>query len=323
VPSPATGPDAAALSIVRLETLAPRRWPKPAVTVGNFDGVHRGHQALVSATREAAQRLDGTAVVLTFDPHPSHVLSPHRAPEALLTVEQKAEILASLGIEQLAVLPFTRALADKDARTFAREVLHDCLGARSVIVGQGFRFGRHREGDAARLLELGAELDFTVQAVAPVLHDGTPISSTRIREALARGEIDAANDLLGRRCFVDGRVRKGEGRGRTLGFPTANLELLNEAVPGGGVYACWARRTDETERRPAVVNVGRRPTFGGGGDLIVEVHLLDYVADLYGSVLRVEFEHKLRDERAFPSIDALKAQIGADADEARRVLRRE
>jgi riboflavin kinase/FMN adenylyltransferase len=308
------------LNIVRLETLEPRRWPSPAVTVGNFDGVHRGHQALVTATREAA-RERGTTVVLTFDPHPSHVLSPHRAPEALLTVEQKAEILGGLGIEQLAVLPFTRALAERDARTFAREVLHECLGARSVIVGQGFRFGRHREGDTERLVELGRELEFSVHAVAPVLHDGAPISSTRIREALARGEIEAANALLGRRCFVDGRVRPGDGRGRTIGFPTANLELLNEAVPGGGVYACWARARGEDAVRPAVVNVGRRPTFGGGGALIVEAHLLGFTGDLYGRVLRVEFARKLRDERAFPSVEALKAQIAADAAEAAEILR--
>jgi riboflavin kinase/FMN adenylyltransferase len=308
------------VEIVRLETLEPRGWPSPAVTVGNFDGVHRGHQALVAATLDAARPQGGTAVVLTFDPHPSHVLSPHRAPEAILTVEQKAEILASLGIERLAVLPFTRALADKDAPTFAREVLHDCLGARTVIVGQGFRFGRHREGDAARLRALGGELGFSVEAVGAVLHEGTPISSTRIREALARGEIEAARELLGRRPFVDGRVRRGDGRGRTIGFPTANLELLNEAVPGGGVYACWARVLDEPARRAAVVNVGRRPTFGAGGALLVEVHLLDFAGDLYDRTLRVEFEQKLRDEQAFPSVDALKAQIAADASTARRVL---
>jgi len=291
------------------------------VTVGNFDGVHRGHQALVAAARESARSRGGTTVVLTFDPHPSHVLSPHRAPEALLTVGQKAEILGALGVDRLAVLPFTRALAEKTAEDFARDVLQHCLGARSVIVGENFRFGRHRQGDAAHLAQLGRSMGFSVEPVGAVLHDGAPISSTRIRAAVARGEIEAANALLGRAYFLDGRVRHGEGRGRTLGFPTANLELLNEAVPGGGVYACRVRveAAATSSLRPAVVNVGRRPTFGGG-DMIVEVHLLDFQADLYDRVLRVLFVGKLRDEQKFADVDALKRQIAQDAAEARRIL---
>lgn len=309
------------MNVVRLETLSPRGWPHAAVTVGNFDGVHRGHQALVAAALRSARAQSGTAVVLTFDPHPSHVLSPHRAPEALMTVEQKAEILGELGIDFLAVLPFTRELAERSPEEFARDVLQQCLGARAVIVGHNFRFGRHRAGDASRLAELGATMGFAVETVAAVVHEGAPISSTRIREALARGEIEAANALLGRPHLLDGRVRTGEGRGRTLGFPTANLELLNEAVPGGGVYACRVRVEGETAPRPAVVNVGRRPTFGGG-DLIVEVHLLDFSGDLYGRRLRVAFESKLRDERAFPGVEALKRQIEADAAEARARLAR-
>ena len=291
------------------------------MTVGNFDGVHRGHQALVAAARESARSRGGTTVVLTFDPHPSHVLSPHRAPEALLTVGQKAEILGALGVDRLAVLPFTRALAEKTAEDFARDVLQHCLGARSVIVGENFRFGRHRQGDAAHLAQLGRSMGFSVEPVGAVLHDGAPISSTRIRAAVARGEIEAANALLGRAYFLDGRVRHGEGRGRTLGFPTANLELLNEAVPGGGVYACRVRveAAATSPLRPAVVNVGRRPTFGGG-DMIVEVHLLDFQADLYDRVLRVLFVGKLRDEQKFADVDALKRQIAQDAAEARQIL---
>jgi len=258
--------------------------------------------------------------VLTFDPHPSHVLSPHRAPDALMTVDQKAEILGALGVSGLAVLPFTRALADQGAADFAQAILQGCLGAASVIVGRSFRFGRHREGDATRLAELGGGLGFSVTTVAPVLHDGAPISSTRIREAVARGEIAAANALLGRRHFVDGRVRHGEGRGRTIGFPTANLQLVNETPPGGGVYACWVRLEGDTGGpHPAVVNVGRRPTFGAG-ELLVEVHILDWSGDLYGRLLRAEFQQKLRDERTFPGVEALKAQISTDADTARRLL---
>jgi riboflavin kinase/FMN adenylyltransferase len=310
------------VEVVRLETLGARGWPRPAVTVGNFDGVHRGHQALVNAAIDAARALQGTNVVLTFDPHPSHVLSPHRAPDALMTIAQKAEILGGLGIAKLAVLPFTPELAQKTAEEFAREVLRGAMGAERVIVGTSFRFGRNREGDPARLADLGGGLGFTVQAVDPVLHDGIPISSTRIREALARGATDAAQALLGRRFFVDGLVRRGEQRGRKIGFPTANIDPQNETVPGGGVYACWCRLLDEKDGalRPGVVNVGRRPTFGAQGSLLVEAHLFDFDGDLYGRPLRVEFERRLRDERAFPGIEALRAQIAADAAEARRLL---
>ncbi len=309
------------MEVVRLSSLAPRGWLRPAVSVGNFDGVHRGHQALVAATLRAAQAQGGSAVVLTFDPHPSRVLSPHRAPQSLMTVEQKAEALSALGIERLAVVPFTPALARKSAEEFARAVLVGAVGASSVVVGTAFRFGRNREGDSARLQELGASLGFTVEAIGPVLHEGLPISSTRIREALARGAVESARELLGRRYFIDGAVKKGAMRGRTLGFPTANLEPENETVPGGGVYACWCRLLGggEPSPRPAVVNVGRRPTFGGG-DLHVEAHIFDFEGDLYGRRLRVEFERRLRDERVFSGASALRAQIEEDAALARQVL---
>jgi riboflavin kinase/FMN adenylyltransferase len=309
--------------IVRLDSLRPLGWPEPAVTVGNFDGVHRGHQALVAEATRAARAQGGAAVALTFDPHPSHVLSPHRAPDALMTIGQKAEVLAPLGIDHLAVLPFTLALAEKSPAEFAREVLAGALGARSVVVGSSFRFGRHREGDRATLTRLGGEIGFAVTAVDPVMHEGTPISSTRIREALARGATDHAKDLLGRRFFIDGTVIEGKKRGRTIGFPTANLQPENETVPGGGVYACWGRVLDEpgSPLRPGVVNIGRRPTFGGG-ETIIEAHLFDFAGDLYGRRLRLEFEDRLRDERAFPDIEALKAQIAADAALARARLAR-
>jgi riboflavin kinase/FMN adenylyltransferase len=310
------------MEIVRLETLEPRGWVRPAVTVGNFDGVHRGHQALVGVALAAARAVSGTAVVLTFDPHPSHVLAPHRAPAALMTVEQKAEILRGLGVERVAVLPFTPALAAQRAEAFVCDVLSRALGARAVIVGANFRFGHDREGDVGMLERLGREQGFDVSTVAPVLHEGAPVSSTRIREALARGAVEAASELLGRRYFVEGVVRRGAGRGRTIGFPTANLDPVNETIPGGGVYAGWVREPDDAAAplHAAVVNVGRRPTFGSGGDLLVEAHLFDFAGDLYDRRLRLEFAHRLRDERTFSGLDALKAQIAADASEARRLL---
>jgi riboflavin kinase / FMN adenylyltransferase len=309
------------MEVVRLDSLEPRGWPKAALAVGNFDGVHRGHQALVALAVQDARAAGGTSVVLTFDPHPSRVLSPDRAPTSLMTLGQKAEILAGLGVDRLAVLPFTVELSRREPDEFARDVLQGALAARVVAVGSSFRFGRGRTGDLATLRRLGDALGFRVHGQRPVLARGGPISSTRIREALSRGDVDAARDLLGRRFFVDGAVVRGDGRGRGIGIPTANLDVMNETVPGGGVYACWCRVLGEASPpRPAAVNVGRRPTFGGAVT-IVEAHLLDFDADLYGRTLRVEFEERLREERKFPGPEALVAQIRSDIVEARRVLR--
>jgi len=309
------------MEVVRLDSREPRGWREAALAVGNFDGVHRGHQALVALAVRDARAAGGTSVVLTFDPHPSRILSPDRAPSSLMTLEQKAEVLAGLGVDRLAVLPFTVELSRQEPEEFARQVLQRTLGARVVVVGSSFRFGRGRTGDLTMLRRLGEQLGFRVHGLRPVMSRGGPISSTRIREALSRGAVEAASDFLGRRFFVDGVVVRGEGRGRTLGIPTANFDLVNETVPGAGVYACWCRVLgDGSPARPAAVNVGHRPTFGGGVTT-VEAHLLDYEGDLYGRRLRVEFAERLREERAFPGPEALVAQIRSDLGEARRVLK--
>jgi riboflavin kinase/FMN adenylyltransferase len=304
---------------VRLTSLEPRGWPAPVVTVGNFDGVHRGHQALVAAAVEGARATGGLSVVLSFDPHPSHVLSPDRAPEALVTVDQKEELLAGLGVDRLVLLPFTVELSKRTPSEFAETVLGRALGARRVVVGTNFRFGRGRAGDVALLTHLGSDLGFDVVAVEPVFHEGAPISSTRIREALARGDVAAARELLGRPFFVDGDVVHGDGRGRTIGIPTANIAVRNETLPRPGVYAATVRVLPGGEPRAAVVNLGRRPTFGGG-ETTLEAHLLDFEADLYGASLRVEFRDRLRDEMRFDGPEALVRQIRADIDAARRAL---
>jgi riboflavin kinase / FMN adenylyltransferase len=309
------------MEVVRLDSLEPRDWPEPALAVGNFDGVHRGHQALVALAVRDARAANGTAVVLTFDPHPSRVLSPDRAPASLMTLGQKAEILAGLGVDRLAILPFTVELSRREPEEFARDILQRALGARVVVVGSSFRFGRGRAGDLATLRRLGEALAFRVHGQRPVMARGGPISSTRIREALSRGDVEAARDFLGRRFFVDGAVVKGDGRGRRIGIPTANLAVVNETIPGGGVYACWCRVAGEASPpRPAAVNVGHRPTFGGGLTT-VEAHILDHEGDLYGRTLRVEFEERLREERKFADAESLVAQIRKDIGEARRVLR--
>lgn len=309
------------MELARLDSLAPRGWPEPAVTVGNFDGVHRGHQSLVAAAVRRARERGGTAVALTFDPHPSRVLSPDRAPSTLMTLDQKAEVLARLGIDRLAVLPFTFELSRLSPADFARMVLREAVGARVVVVGANFRFGRGREGDLALLSRLGRSLGFAVHGTKPVIHEGSPISSTRIREALARGAVGPARQMLGRRYFMDGSVVRGAGRGRAAGVPTANLDVVNETLPGGGVYACWCRLRGEADppARPAVLNIGHRPTFGGGA-LTVEAHILDFDGDLYGRGLRVEFEERLREERAFPGPEALVRQVRDDIARARQVL---
>ncbi len=304
----------------RLGEQAPPGWREPAVTIGNFDGVHRGHQALVRATVGWARAHAGTALVLTFDPHPARVLTPDRAPASLTTPGQKAELLASLGADAVVTLPFDAGLAALAPEVFVARVLVETLGARHVVVGESFRFGRRQSGDAATLGRLGAERGFTVEAVAPVLLDGEAVSSSRVREALAAGEVGLARELLGRDYFVDATVVRGDGRGRTIGIPTANLECDNEVVPARGVYA-GRLRTADGAWHPAGVNRGLRPTFGGGTET-VEAHLLDFQGDLYGSRARLAFTHRLREERRFPGREALVLQVRDDVARARALLSR-
>ncbi len=307
------------MEIVRLDGLARRGPDGPAVTVGNFDGVHLGHRALVEAVVGEARSAGREAVALTFDPHPSRVLAPERTPATLTTISQRASILGGLGIDRVAVLPFTRELSHEPAQGFVSKLLVEALRASVVVVGFNFRFGRDRAGDVNRLEGFGREFGFRVRAIPPVLHDGAPVSSTRVREAVARGAVEAAAGLLGRRYFVDGAVVRGLGRGRSLGIPTANIDPVNEILPGGGVYAAVVRLDDALDALPAVVNVGRRPTFGGGA-VLLEAHLLGFDGDLYGRSMRVEFEARLRDEHRFPDAAALRAQIADDMEAARQVL---
>ncbi|MET0552758.1 MAG: bifunctional riboflavin kinase/FAD synthetase [Vicinamibacteria bacterium] len=307
------------MQIERLQTLEPRATAPCAAAIGNFDGVHRGHARLVAETVASARALGGRAVVLTFDPHPARVLAPGSAPCSLLTLEQKAEILGTLGVDTLAVLPFTPAVALLEAEEFARDVLASCLGAAAVVVGDDFRFGRGRAGDGALLAELGERLGFTVTRVEPVTHLDEPISSTRVRRALAAGDVATAADLLGRRFFVDGVVEAGDGRGRGLGFPTANVATSNETLPANGVYACLFAVGGEPPRE-AVANLGTRPTFEGGAAPRLEVHALDTDRDLYGRSVRTAFVERLRGEQRFPDAEALSLQIAEDVARAREVL---
>lgn len=309
------------MECVRLESPVALGWPVPAVAVGNFDGVHRGHQALIAATVARSRQLGGAAMALTFDPHPAKVVNPAAAPTELLSLEQKVRLLAALGLERLVVLPFTTAVAAQPPEDFVSEILAGALGARWVLVGAGFRFGQGRSGDVGLLERLGRRHGFEVTAMPPVASEGAPISSTRVRAALSRGAMSEVARLLGRPFLIEGSVERGARRGRTLGAPTANVVPLNTLLPPDGVYAAWCHIADEAPRHPAVVNVGRRPTFDGGNNSVhVEVHLLDFEGDLYGRSLGVELSECLRGERRFPGAEALRAQIQSDIQQARQVL---
>jgi riboflavin kinase/FMN adenylyltransferase len=288
------------------------------VTIGVYDGVHRGHQAVLT---DLAARGDLLGVaqraVLTFDRHPRELVSPERVPGLLTTIEQRLEILESLGVDVVGILPFEE-VRQMYAAEFIHQVLLGALGAKLIVVGNNFRFGRDREGDVTALRQEGLRHDFEVDAVELLHGERAAVSSSAIRSLLAAGEVERVEEALGRPFELRGGVVVGDGRGRTIGFPTANLAFPEEmAVPARGVYAV---RADLNGRSiPGVSNVGVRPTFGGE-TLTVEVHLLDFDGSLYDQTLGVAFMHRLRDEQRFEGIDGLVAQIQSDVAAARRLL---
>lgn len=290
------------------------------VTVGNFDGVHLGHLALVARAREEAALLGASTVALTFDPHPSAVLRPEGAPLALQTLEERIAGLRSHGCDHVEVIAFDRDLAAATPEGFVAEVLVERLGAAAVVVGENFRFGARAAGDVALLRELGVEHGFAVHAVPLVeTADGT-VSSSSLRALLAAGDLEAFARGFGRLYAVAGEVVPGDGRGRTIGIPTANVHVAEgRALPADGVYACWAT-TPGDEETPAVVNVGWRPTFDGT-TRTVEAHLLrDDAPDLYGRTLELRFVARIRGEQRFDGPEALVARIREDIAEAGRLL---
>lgn len=293
--------------------------PGPSVvTIGNFDGVHRGHQVLLRRTVALAAQHDARAVAVTFDPHPASVLRPDAAPTLLQPLSERVACLVEAGVDVVVVLPFTRELAAMSPAGFVAEVLAGPLAAVRVVVGTNFRFGAHAAGDVVTLLELGEEHGFTPEAVTLLELDGRRISSSAIRQHLESGEVDWARSALGRPFQLPGEVVRGDGRGRSIGFPTANLSPTpGLVVPGTGVYAGHAE-VDGTWL-PAVTNVGVRPTFDGR-TMTVEVHLLDTEVELYGHLLTFRFEHRLRGEQRFDGPEALVAQIAEDVRSARSRL---
>jgi riboflavin kinase/FMN adenylyltransferase len=294
---------------------------RPAVlTLGVFDGLHLGHQLIVSRVVERARAVGAVPTVITFDPHPRAVLHPESAPPLLQTFDQKIEAFGVLGVEQAIVVRFTREFAEVSAEEFLRDVVHERLQAKEVYLGRGFAFGRGREGDITLLRRVSRELGFHADEVPEVRLRGRRISSSRIREHLAAGRVNLARRMLGRPYGVEGRVVRGAERGRTIGFPTANLRPDNRVIPRGGVYVT-ATLIDGAWRR-SVTNVGVRPTFENEAEPSVETFVMDWGGDLYGDVVRVRFLHRLRDERRFPSAAELKRQIDSDAARARKYFDR-
>ena len=306
--------------------LSTQPWPgeRTVVTIGAYDGVHLGHQAVIADVRRHAETLGAKSVVVTFDRHPATIVRPESAPRLLTDLPQKLELLARTGIDATAVITFDQARSHESPADFVQEVLVDSLRTKLVVVGEDFHFGFQRQGNVALLRSLGRNDDFDVAPVPLVPRaDGVdePVSSTAIRRALAGGEVHLASALLGRPYEARGVVVTGDQRGRLLGFPTANVEVPNLlCVPADGVYAGWYERPNG-DVHPCAINLGRRPTFYEHADhSLLEAHLLDFNDDLYGERARVRFTDFLRSERKFDGIDALVSQLKHDIEHARSVL---
>ncbi|MCC7008315.1 MAG: bifunctional riboflavin kinase/FAD synthetase [Acidobacteria bacterium] len=295
-------------------------WPHPVVALGNFDGVHRGHQQLIDEVRRHAHERAGTSVAMIFDPHPPRVLRPDKAPPLLMTLDQKLEAFERAGMDAVAIVRFTPELSRWEPEVFVETVLVDWLRAADVWVGANFLFGRDRSGTFTLLRALGEDRGFRVEKIDPVRYKDFVVSSTRIRHLVAEGRVDEAGSLLGHHYFVDGEVVRGDARGRTLGFPTANLRTENELLPAHGIYATLAMIG--ATAHPAVTSLGVRPTFGEAGPATLETHILDGEYDLYGRRLRLAFVKWLRPELRFADTDALTIQIRQDCATALDLFRR-
>lgn len=300
---------------------------RTAVTIGAYDGIHRGHREVLRQLRAKADSLGVATAVVTFDVHPALVLRPENAPKILTNFEQRVELFESAGVDYLYLVRFTAERSRTDDDVFGREVFVDALRARAVVVGEDFHFGRGRGGNVASLTELGEKHDFEVFGIDLMADEGAaePISSTAIRRALAGGDVAAAAEMLGRPYEVRGTVIQGDQRGRTIGFPTANVPVdARAAWPADGVYAGWCRILDSADaevRYPCAINIGRRPTFHQHAEhSLLEAHLIDYSGDLYDQVVAVEFVDFLRSEHRFSGIDELSAQLKKDIEHARSLL---
>lgn len=296
-----------------------RALPAPALTIGNFDGVHRGHQRILEKVVREARRRRGTAVAMSFDPHPGKVLAPGTAPPLLTTQAQKLALLEAVGVEVALVLPFTRALSQLSPRQFVEQIVHRSLGTRVLCVGANFRFGHRHAGDVAVLRELAEEFGFVLRVVPPVVVRGETASSSLIRRLVGEGRVAEVARLLGRPFALTGDIQPGAGRGAPLGFPTLNLVPEQECLPARGVYITETLVAGRAY--PSATNVGVRPTFDGQR-LVVESHLLAFSGTVTQGRLEVRFHEHVRAEKKFPSPEALQAQIERDVERTRRFFAR-
>jgi len=294
-----------------------RKLKNPAITIGNFDGVHKGHQALFQRVKQLAEELNGESVVVTFDPHPLEVLFPKKAPSFITSHRHKLDLIASCGIDATIIIPFDHEFSRMSAREFVEAVLVEKIGARAIVVGHDYRFGHSREGDIAFLKKLGEQYGFKVQIVTGLRANDSVVSSTAIRQMIVSGNIKEANRLLGRFFEVSGTVIPGRKRGVSLGFPTANIRMPAITSPRTGVYVVQAEVDGKTYGGAA--NLGYNPTFGDT-DLSLEAHLFDFDQDIYGKPITVRFIDRLRNELRFSSPAELAAQIRKDVDTAKKIL---
>jgi riboflavin kinase/FMN adenylyltransferase len=291
---------------------------EPVATLGNVDGVHRGHQVILGTLTQEAARIGAPTMVITFEPHTRRVLRPQEGFRPLMTTLEKLRRFLEFGIDHVLVLPFAQGVSDMSALEFVEEILWEPLRVRSMFVGPDAQFGKDRIGDVRFLSSAGRRLGFHVGVVEPLMHANGRISSTRVREAVTDGDLELANRLLGRDHVISGTVLRGFRLGRELGFPTANIRDEGITLPPNGVYAGWAHLEDGT-RYGCMLNIGVRPTFGGE-KLSIEAHLFNFEGNLYGKDLRVALRGRLRSEVQFPNVEALKVQLRRDATEARRML---
>jgi riboflavin kinase/FMN adenylyltransferase len=289
-----------------------------AVSVGNFDGVHRGHARIVERLLAAARRMSGPAVVFTFDPHPVRLLRPEQCPPPLTWTDRKAELLSELGIDAMIAYPTDEAFLRLSAREFFDEIVRGRLAARAMVEGENFCFGRGREGTIDTLRQFAGEANMPLDVVEPLVLDGDIVSSSRVRRLVAGGDVESAARLLTHPYRIRGMVTHGAGRGAKIGFPTANLEAIDTLLPAQGVYAGAAHL--DASRFAAAINLGPNPTFGEGA-VKVEVHLVDFHDSLYGQPLEVEFFARLRDVRPFAGIDELKNQLTRDIARTRELAK--
>ena len=291
---------------------------RPALTIGNFDGVHRGHQALFNKVKEWAAKFNGESVVMTFHPQPLEILTPGKAPFCITPHERKIELMSSFGIDVALVIPFSKKFAQISARDFVVKILVETIGVRAVIVGYDYRFGRGREGNIDFLRKMGEQYSFEVDTISGVRMGETVVSSTIIRQLIRKGDLKTAGRMLGRPYEITGPVVTGRKRGaRLLGFPTANIAVSRQSCPKAGVYVVEAEV--DGKKFGGAANLGYNPTFGDT-ELTLEVHLFDFDDLIYGKPLTVRFVDRIRDERKFANVEELSAQIGRDIERAKEVL---